>query len=81
MLAILKLVWRKWKAFAHGLVAAQSWLLMAVAYWIAVMPVAVFFKLFRPDSLDRGLGEPGASTQGMVHRSPRQDIRRAQRPW
>ena len=81
MLATLKLIWRKWKAFAHGLVAAQSWLLMAVAYWTAVMPVAVFFKLFKPDPLDRGLGEPDAGTLAKEHRYTRQDIRRAQRPW
>ena len=41
----MKGIWRGWKRFAHKLISAQNWLLMALVYWFAVMPVAVFLKL------------------------------------
>jgi hypothetical protein len=81
LLALMKRLWAGWKAFAHGLVAAQSWLLMAFAYVIAVAPVALAFKLFRPDPLDRGPADPTAKTYGRPPRFSREDIRRAQRPF
>ncbi|MDP6934148.1 MAG: hypothetical protein QGG40_14580, partial [Myxococcota bacterium] len=77
MLELLKLIWRKWKGVAHGLVHAQSWVLMAIAYWSAVFPVSVYFRLFRSDPTDRGLGEEGALTHGKVLELERQDILRA----
>ena len=81
VLAILKRIWRSWKALAHALVRAQSWLAMALAYWVALMPVALVMKIVRPDPLDRGRGDPDASSLGKEHLVARQDIRRAQRPW
>ena len=52
MLRFLKRVWRGWKSFAHGLIKGQSWLLMAFAYILALAPVALLFKVARPDPLD-----------------------------
>lgn len=81
MLQLLKRIWRGWKAFAHGLVKAQSWLLMAIAYVVAVTPVAIGFRLFRPDPLDQAAADPTLPTYGRPVRMTAQDIRRAQRPW
>lgn len=81
MLPLLKQIWRTWKRGAHGLVRAQSWVLMALAYIIAVGPVALGFRLFQPDPLDRGPADPSLPTYGGVPRMGHQDIRRAQRPW
>jgi hypothetical protein len=81
MLSLLKRLWWSWKKVVHGLNSAISWTLMAFVYWSAVFPVAVGFKLFRPDPTDRGLGDPDASTEWQTPRYPRQDISRAQRPF
>ena len=81
MLSLLKHIWRSWKRAVHGLNAAISWTLMAFTYWTAVFPVAIGFKLFRPDPTDRGLGDPEASSYWLTPRLDPQDIRRAQRPW
>ncbi len=45
MLALMKSVWRAWKGFAHKIIAAQNWLLMAWVYFFAVAPVALVLKL------------------------------------
>ena len=36
MLALLKTLWRHWKGLAHRIIAAQNWLVMAVAYGVAI---------------------------------------------
>ncbi len=81
MLSLLKTLWRGWKGFAHKLVAGQSWLLMAIAYIVAMGPASIFIKLNKERRLDRAPADPGAATYGLTveHRPP--DVRRAQRPW
>ena len=81
MLDGMKTLWRHWKAFAHGLIRAQNWFLMAFVYWVAVGPIALLFRLARPDSTDRGLGDPEAPTHWLKPLLGSEDIRRAQRPW
>ena len=81
MLGVLKTIWRNWKRFAHGLVKGQSWLLMAIGYVVAITPVALFFKIFRPDPLDEAPALPGAPSYGRPVNARPQDIRSAQRPW
>ena len=81
MLTALKAIWKGWKRLTHGLNHAISWVLMAVVYWTTMAPVALGFKLFRPDPIDRGLGDPAAPSYWLEPRSGRQDVRRAQRPW
>lgn len=81
MLRVLKRIWRAWKGFAHGLVKGQSWLLMALAYVIALAPVALLFKLTKPDPLDEKPADPTASTYGRPVKARLQDIRTAQSPW
>ncbi len=43
----MKAIWRGWKRFAHRLISAQNWLLMALVYWFAVMPVALGLRILR----------------------------------
>lgn len=81
MLNALKALWRNWKRLTHGLNHAIGWVLMAFVYWTTMAPVALGFKLFKPDPIDRGLGDPSASTYWQPPRAERQDISRAQRPW
>jgi hypothetical protein len=81
MLELLKGAWRGWKAGTHALVKGQSWLLMALAYVLALAPIALFFKLFRPDPLDEAPADPRAPSYGRAVVARPQDIRSAQRPW
>lgn len=81
MLELMKVMWRNWKRFTHNLNHVISVVLMTFVYVFAVAPVALGFKIFRPDPIDRGLGDPGGQTYGLPVRMSRQDIRRAQRPW
>jgi len=62
MLDLYKQIWRGWKAFAHRLIAAQNWFLMAMVYVTAVAPVAIMMKLFRRRLLDRSLGDESAES-------------------
>lgn len=81
MLHMMKALWRRWKGLAHGIIRAQNWLIMAVAYLVAMGPVAALMRLKSNDLIDRGLGDPDAGTYWIELTEPNQDIRRSQRPW
>ena len=81
MLGALKAIWRGWKRVIHGLNSAIAFVLMSFVYWTTMMPIAIGFKLFKPDPIDRGLGDPDADSYWLEPLSPLQDVRRAQRPW
>jgi hypothetical protein len=81
VLELMKAIWRSWKRFTHNLNHVISLVLMTFVYVVAVSPVALGFKIFRPDPIDRGLGDPGCDTYAQPVRMERQDIRRSQRPW
>lgn len=81
MLNLMKSIWRSWKRAVHGINAGISWVLMSLAYVLAVAPVAVFFKLGRRDPLDQGAADLTAPTYGRPARFKVEDIRSAQRPW
>ena len=81
MLALMKTLWRRWKALAHRIIAGQNWLIMAIAYGIAMGPVSLVMRLKYPDLIDRGLGDPDAESFWIPLNNEREDIRRAQRPW
>ena len=81
MLNFMKRTWWGWKGMVHGINAGISVTLMAIAYWVGMGPVALGFHLFRPDPVDRGLGDPDAETDWQEPRMGRQDVRRSQRPW
>lgn len=81
LLEAMKSIWRGWKRVVHSLNHVISVVLMTVVYVTAVAPVALGFKMFRPDPIDRGLGDPSADTFGQPVKMGRQDVSRAQRPW
>ncbi|MCK6506787.1 hypothetical protein L6R53_26025 [Myxococcota bacterium] len=80
MLAFMTSLWRGWKSFAHGLIKGQNWLLMAIAYVVALGPVSIFIKLSRR-KLDRGPADPDAKTYGLSVAQAPMDVRRAQRQF
>ena len=54
---------------------------MALAYGLALAPVALAFRVLRPDPLDEAAADPKAPTYGRPVVARAQDIRSAQRPW
>ena len=81
VLSGMKRIWWGWKGLVHRLNAFISFVLMAFVYVVAVAPVALGFRIFRPDPTDRGLGDPERTSFWQEVRLGREDIRRAQRPW
>ena len=66
---------------AHRIIAAQNWLVMAIAYAIGMGPVAVVMRIKHDDLIDRGLGDPDSDSYWIPLALEQQDIRRAQRPY
>ena len=81
MLGLLKALWRRWKALAHGIIHVQNWIVMAVAYLVGMGPVAVIMRMRGSDLLDRGPGDAEAESHWSSLPPFAEDIRRAQRPW
>ena len=81
VLRVMRWLWWRWKDFVHVLNTLIGFFLMTVVYVVAMAPVALGFKIFRPDPTDRGLGEPGRASYWMDVQLESQDIRSAQRPW
>ena len=81
MLCVLKALWRRWKAIAHGIIAVQNWVLMGVAYLVGLGPVAFVMRLTGAELLDRGSIDTEAVSHWQSLPESTEDIRRAQRPW
>jgi len=81
MLELMKTLWRRWKALAHRIIRGQNWMLMGIAYWVGMGPVAFFMRMKHKDLIDRGLGDATSPTHWLPLEDQKQDIRRAQRPW
>ena len=67
----------------HRINDVISFVLMSVTYITAVTPVAVFFRLFNNDALDRGLGDPQSDSywKPVSKEDSADDIRRVQRQY
>jgi len=57
---LLRLLWRGWKKFAHGLGVVNRYVLLTVFYFVLVSIVNLVVRLFRIDLLDRRM-RPSAS--------------------
>ena len=80
---ILLMFWRAWQKAIHSINEVVAFVLMAIAYILAVTPISFFFRIFSPNALDRGLGDPHASTywKSVVQKENANDIRRVQRQY
>ena len=79
----MKKLWRGWKGVVHRINDVIAFVLMAITYLIAVTPVALFFKVFYRDVLDRGLGDPQMTSywKNILREENQDDIRRVQRQY
>ena len=81
VLDLMKTIWSRWKKAVHRINDVIAFTLMTVVYVTAMAPVALYMRIFRPDPIDRGLGEPDRKSYWMPMRLEAQDLRRSQRPW
>lgn len=81
LLPLLIGLWRGLQRFTHGIFGAMTFGAMSFVYWAVVGPVALGFRLLRPDPTDRGLGDLEADSYSIDTKRAPEDIRRAQRPY
>ena len=77
----IKKFWWKWKKTIHKLNDGIAFLLMSFTFILAVMPVALSFKVMRRPMLDRTLGNPQTKTHWLKRHDPPQEIRRVQKMY
>ena len=80
---IMTLLWRKWKTAIHSINGGIAFVLMTFTYVIAVTPVALGFRIFTKDVMDRGLGDPQAKSywKKAIREKDADEIRRVQRQY
>ncbi len=81
LLPVLRGLWRGLQAGLRAVGLAVAAVAMSLVYGLVVGPVALGFRLFRPDPTDRGLGDLEADSYAQPARLGRQDLRRSQRPY
>jgi hypothetical protein len=62
MLEGFRRIWMGWQGFARGILGVQNALLMGIAYFVGLGPVAIGFRLLGRRMLDNGPADPRAST-------------------
>ena len=75
----LKRMWRKSKGRIHQVNDVVAFVLMTIAYVIAVAPTAIIYKSIKGDIIDRGLGDADSLSFWQPRKNEDQDIKRVQR--
>ena len=57
-----KRMWLGWQGIAQGILRGQNLLLMTVAYFVGLTPVAVAFRLAGRQLIDRSPADPAAKS-------------------
>ena len=80
---VMKKLWRHWKGVVHRINDVIAFVLMSFTYIVAVTPVALCFKVFNRDPIDRGLGDPRSESywKAVNNDASKNDIRRVQRQY
>lgn len=81
MLELFKRMWIGWNVAVRGIFVVQNALLMGVAYFAGVGPVALGLRLLRRDLLDRGPAVSGAATHWHRRDGRPMDMDRASRQF
>ncbi len=81
MLELFKRLWSLWNRGLRGLLALQSRVIMTLAYFIGVGPVAIVFRLTGRQLLDRGDPPPGATTFWVPRTTGEATMKDASRPF
>lgn len=70
MIELFRRMWVGWQGVARGILAAQNVVLMGIAYWIGIGPVAVALRLTGRRLLDHAPADPAAAS----HWQPRSGV-------
>lgn len=81
MLELFRRMWVGWQGVAKGILAAQNFFLMAVAYFVGVGPVAVGMRLAGRKMLDTEPADPQAPTYWLPRDGAPITMDRAARPF
>ena len=76
-------LWRRWQDAIHSINEVVATVLMTLTYVFAVTPVSLVFKLVDSDPIDRGFGDPQATSywKSVAKDADANDIRRVQRQY
>jgi hypothetical protein len=81
MLELFKRMWLRWQGAASGIITAQNAVLMSVAYFVGVGPVALFQRAVGHTNLDRAAAKPGADTYWQPRSGKKQTMEEASRQF
>lgn len=81
MVELFRRMWVGWNVAVRGFFGVQSAVLMGVAYFVGLGPVAVGMRLLGRDLLDRGPGAPGASSYWLPRDGRPMDMKAAARQF
>jgi len=81
MLELFKRMWLGWQGVAAGILFLQNGLLMSVAYFLGVGPVAIVFRLMGRTMIDRAPAQPGAATYWQPRSGKPQTMEEASRQF
>ena len=81
MLELFRRMWMGWQAFARGLIRNQNVVLMGIAYFVGLGPVALVSRIFGRVFLDRAPADPKAITYWTPRRPTPMTMDEAARPF
>lgn len=81
MLELFRRMWVGWQGFARGILAAQNYALLGAAYFLALGPAALGFRLLGRQLLDRAPADPGATSYWTPRDGKPLTMDRAARPF
>lgn len=81
MLTLMKALWKRWKAVAHGIVDAQNAVLLFLVFVFGVAPATLLVRISRRPLLDRNLPTSPPESHWRPLKSVKRDMSWAQRPW
>ena len=80
---LLVSLWRRWQDTIHSINEVVATVLMTLTYAFAVTPVSIIFKMVNSDPIDRGFGDPQATSywKPVELDTDANDIRRVQKQY
>lgn len=81
MLELFKRMWLGWQGVAAGIITTQNAVLMSVAYFVGLGPVAIVQRIAGHRNLDRAPAKPGAPTYWLPRSGKPQSMDEASRQF
>jgi hypothetical protein len=81
MLERFKRMWLGWQGVAQGIIVLQNALLMSIAYFVGVGPVACVQRVLGKSNLDRAPADPSAPSYWQPRSGQAQTMEEARRQF